>query len=193
MSELLNAVLDAHGGLERWRRFSQVRASIVSGGELWGIKGLMQDPAPRQMAVALHHCPTIRVGGPQNGLHPRPDRHREPGRPRRPGASQPAGIVCGARADHTLGRAAPLVLQRLCALDLPHHPLPPGAAGLLGLGHRADRGERREVGRATGALPVRDRQSQHPAGILLRRGPSATPSRLPRRRSRRIRSRSVHL
>jgi hypothetical protein len=54
MSELLNAVLDAHGGLERWRRFSQVRASIVSGGELWGIKGLIQDPAPRQMTVALH-------------------------------------------------------------------------------------------------------------------------------------------
>jgi hypothetical protein len=51
---LRNAVLAAHGGLERWRRFSQVRASIVSGGELWGIKGLMQDPAPRQMTVALH-------------------------------------------------------------------------------------------------------------------------------------------
>ena len=54
MKELRNAVLAAHGGLERWRRFSQVRASIVSGGELWGIKGLMQDPAPRQMTVALH-------------------------------------------------------------------------------------------------------------------------------------------
>jgi hypothetical protein len=54
VQELRNAVLAAHGGLERWRRFSQVRASIVSGGELWGIKGLMQDPAPRQMTVALH-------------------------------------------------------------------------------------------------------------------------------------------
>jgi hypothetical protein len=54
MTELLNAVLHAHGGLDRWRRFSRLRASIVSGGELWGIKGLMQDPEPRQMTVALH-------------------------------------------------------------------------------------------------------------------------------------------
>ncbi|HTF53190.1 MAG TPA: hypothetical protein VK735_37575 [Pseudonocardia sp.] len=54
MTELLNAVLHAHGGLDRWRRFSHLRASIVSGGELWGIKGLVQDPEPRQMTVALH-------------------------------------------------------------------------------------------------------------------------------------------
>jgi hypothetical protein len=55
MSDLLDSVLKAHGGLDRWHEFSHVRARIVTGGQLWGIKGLVQDPSPRQMTVALHH------------------------------------------------------------------------------------------------------------------------------------------
>jgi len=55
MSELLDAVLDAHGGLDRWRQFSQVEATIVTGGGLWAIKGQPQDPLPRRMTVALDH------------------------------------------------------------------------------------------------------------------------------------------
>jgi hypothetical protein len=54
MTGLLDAVLAAHGGLERWHRFSSMEATIVSCGELWEIKGQPQDPAPRRMAVALH-------------------------------------------------------------------------------------------------------------------------------------------
>jgi len=52
--DLLNQVLRAHGGLERWREFSIVRANIVSSGLLWGMKGLKQDSIPRQMTVWLH-------------------------------------------------------------------------------------------------------------------------------------------
>lgn len=55
MTDLLDSVLEAHGGLDRWQKFSHVRACIVTAGELWGIKGLAQDPAPRHMSVALHH------------------------------------------------------------------------------------------------------------------------------------------
>ena len=55
MSDLLESVLEAHGGLDRWRQLSEVTATIVSGGDLWGIKGVVQDPEPRQMTVALHH------------------------------------------------------------------------------------------------------------------------------------------
>lgn len=55
MTDLLDSVLEAHGGRERWQKFSQVRAQIVTSGELFRIKGLVQDPAPRQMTVALHH------------------------------------------------------------------------------------------------------------------------------------------
>lgn len=53
-SELLGRVLDAHGGLERWRQFSRVEASITSGGGLWGMKGMKQDSLSRQMSVWLH-------------------------------------------------------------------------------------------------------------------------------------------
>ena len=53
MTDLLDAVLDAHGGLEHWRRFSCVEATIVSGGKLWGIKGQEQDASPRRMTATL--------------------------------------------------------------------------------------------------------------------------------------------
>jgi hypothetical protein len=54
MSELLDQVLRAHGGLERWRRLSRVRATIVTGGAFWAMKSLVQDPDPREMRVRLH-------------------------------------------------------------------------------------------------------------------------------------------
>ena len=53
MTSLLDGVLGAHGGLERWRGYSTMEATIVSGGKLWQIKGQPQDPAPRRMTVAL--------------------------------------------------------------------------------------------------------------------------------------------
>ena len=53
MTSLLDGVLAAHGGLERWRGFTTMQATIVSGGKLWEIKGQPQDPTPRRMTVAL--------------------------------------------------------------------------------------------------------------------------------------------
>ncbi|MGQ7958002.1 hypothetical protein ACUTAF_09880 [Pseudomonas sp. SP16.1] len=53
-SELLDRVLDAHGGIERWRQFSRVEASITSSGALWDMKGLKQDSQSRRMSVWLH-------------------------------------------------------------------------------------------------------------------------------------------
>jgi hypothetical protein len=53
MTSLLDGVLAAHGGLERWRAYTTMQATIVSGGMLWEIKGQPQDPAPRRMTVAL--------------------------------------------------------------------------------------------------------------------------------------------
>ena len=54
MTSLLSQVLDAHGGLERWRQFTTLSATIVTGGELWSIQGLVQDGRPRRMTVDLH-------------------------------------------------------------------------------------------------------------------------------------------
>jgi hypothetical protein len=53
MNELLKNVLEAHGGLARWNKFSTVRTQIVTGGGLWALKGLIQDAAPREMTVSL--------------------------------------------------------------------------------------------------------------------------------------------
>lgn len=50
---LLKEVLDAHGGLTQWKRFTKICATIRSGGDLWGIKGVPQDPSPRQMFASL--------------------------------------------------------------------------------------------------------------------------------------------
>jgi hypothetical protein len=52
-TDLLTRVLEAHGGLDRWRRFTRVEATIVSGGLLFERKGMPQDPTPRRMTVAL--------------------------------------------------------------------------------------------------------------------------------------------
>ena len=52
--KLLNNIFDAHGGLARWREFKTIHARIVSGGNLWALKGLKQDPIPRDMTVWLN-------------------------------------------------------------------------------------------------------------------------------------------
>ena len=54
MNELLSRILDAHGGIDRWRDFEKVEATIVSGGGLFPLKGMIQDATPRRMTVWLH-------------------------------------------------------------------------------------------------------------------------------------------
>ena len=54
MNELLARILDAHGGMDRWNEYDKVDATIVSGGGLFALKGVLQDPNPRRMTVWLH-------------------------------------------------------------------------------------------------------------------------------------------
>ena len=54
MDKLVADILDAHGGLDRWNALQHGEATIVTGGGLWGLKGLVQDPNPRRMTVSLH-------------------------------------------------------------------------------------------------------------------------------------------
>ena len=54
-TDLLTRVLDAHGGINRWRQFSRIEATIVSGGLLFELKGMPQDSTPRRMTAALQH------------------------------------------------------------------------------------------------------------------------------------------
>jgi hypothetical protein len=51
-SELLQNVLEAHGGIQRWSCFAAIETTIVTGGQLFGMKGTPQDPTPRRMTVA---------------------------------------------------------------------------------------------------------------------------------------------
>ena len=39
MSDLLDTVLEAHGGLARWRQLESVSARLLQGGALWALKG----------------------------------------------------------------------------------------------------------------------------------------------------------
>ena len=54
MNGLLESIVESHGGLDRWRRFNRVEATIVTGGAFWGMKNLTQDQDPRRMTVSLH-------------------------------------------------------------------------------------------------------------------------------------------
>jgi hypothetical protein len=53
MNELLARIIDVHGGMDRWNRYERVEATIVSGGGLFPLKGVAQDPSPRRMTVWL--------------------------------------------------------------------------------------------------------------------------------------------
>ena len=53
MNELLQHVLDAHGGLEPWSRFNFVQATIMTGGELFAMKNEPQEPIPRTSSYSL--------------------------------------------------------------------------------------------------------------------------------------------
>ena len=39
MASLLDEVLDAHGGLDRWNQLEQVHAHLIQGGVVWALKG----------------------------------------------------------------------------------------------------------------------------------------------------------
>jgi hypothetical protein len=53
MTKLLEQVLNAHGGLQRWKTYNKVNAAIVTGGGFFGLKGMVQDATPRRMTVWL--------------------------------------------------------------------------------------------------------------------------------------------
>jgi hypothetical protein len=54
MNALLGKILDAHGGVDLWKRYAKLEASIVGGGGLLALKGMPQDSDPRRMTVWLH-------------------------------------------------------------------------------------------------------------------------------------------
>jgi hypothetical protein len=53
-ADLLTAILNAHGGLERWNKYKKVEATILSGGGFYPLKGVVPDTIPRRATVWLH-------------------------------------------------------------------------------------------------------------------------------------------
>ena len=54
MNDLLERAIAAHGGMERWRSLKSAAITVVSGGQLWAEKGVVQDSTPRQLTISLH-------------------------------------------------------------------------------------------------------------------------------------------
>ncbi|MBR0819915.1 hypothetical protein [Bradyrhizobium liaoningense] len=54
MIPLLANAIEAHGGLDRWNAHRRLAATIVTGGDLWALKGVDQDQVPRTMRIELH-------------------------------------------------------------------------------------------------------------------------------------------
>ena len=54
MNPLLAEAIIAHGTLARWKEFDRLSATIVTGGEFWGLKGIVLDAEPRRATVDLH-------------------------------------------------------------------------------------------------------------------------------------------
>jgi len=76
MNELLSITLDAHGGINHWRDYEKVEATIVSGGGFFPLKGMIHDATPRRITVWLHQerwslCP---FGKPDQGTMVTPER-----------------------------------------------------------------------------------------------------------------------
>ena len=53
MSSLANKIIDAHGGLEQWRKFSRLKAKLAQGGALWTLKGQQTTLSDTSVTVDL--------------------------------------------------------------------------------------------------------------------------------------------
>jgi len=59
MTTLLDEVLEAHGGLERWNAHEKASAMFVSGGGLIPLKGGLVNTTPREGIATIHRQSTI--------------------------------------------------------------------------------------------------------------------------------------
>jgi len=56
MVKLLASIVEAHGGMARWKKYEKVEATIIGGGGFFRFKGLPQDDLPRRLTVWLHQA-----------------------------------------------------------------------------------------------------------------------------------------
>ena len=70
MDDLLEFAIEAHGGLERWRQFNEVRANVSITGALWHLKGQQDVLKNVQVVAQLHrqHLVTHLIGKDQRTI-----------------------------------------------------------------------------------------------------------------------------
>jgi hypothetical protein len=54
VNDLLERVIAAHGGLDRWNTFTEMTATMLGGGGLWPMKGFEPAPIPTDVTITLH-------------------------------------------------------------------------------------------------------------------------------------------
>jgi hypothetical protein len=55
MNDLLETVIEAHGGRDRWKQFDRVSARLNQGGALWALKGQPGVLDDVVVTASLHH------------------------------------------------------------------------------------------------------------------------------------------
>ena len=108
MTDLLSSVLDAHGGLARWRAFDMVEAIFMFDGRLV------------QTKVSPYRYDRVRLA---RSLFAGSGGYREPGRRAAVGASNATRGVRRSRSDHSVGSAASGLFCGLHAVELSQRPL----------------------------------------------------------------------
>jgi hypothetical protein len=127
MDDLLKLAIEAHGGLERWRQFNEVRANVSITGALWHLKGQPDVLINVQVVAQLHrqHLVTHLIGKDRRTIFTTGQISIE----------SESGVVeetlC--RSDYLVSRAAPRhpmghaacsLLCELRTVELPHHSIP---------------------------------------------------------------------
>src|ERR1700720_624712 len=166
MNELLARIIDAHGGMDRWKGFEKVDATIVSGGGLFALKDVTQDPNPRRMTVWLHD--TLWRSRSAHYVYARKDRNRKTRWRSCCGALRAQGLVCRPPDDHTMGPAASCLFQWRGPLDLSHHAFSSRDGWCAGRGNRVMAGGLRDVASAACPFPGLDRDALSHSRFFLR-------------------------
>src|SRR2546427_8043673 len=145
--DLAQFAIEAHGGLERWKRFTMLSVHGINGGVLWGAKGKAGVLDDVTITVDLRnekvsHWP---FGSPDRGVPLRTSTGRAGGHARSctgRAASTPL-IVQGTQSGDPLERSAARVLRRMRDVDVSEHSVSPGQAWRRIRRDRAVAGSRR--------------------------------------------------
>ena len=179
MSDLKDVVIAAHGGLDRWKQLSEVRAHLLLGGVLWSVKkqdGVIKDSMVR---VELHRQFASHYAFEKNGL-------RTSVTPDRAAIETAGGQVVAERSEpraafdgHVLDTPWDLLhLAYFHGYTMRNYLTTPFSfaepdhlSGALARG-------RPDLAPAQGDVPLAHRYALRGTGLLLRRGRPAPPPRL---------------